>query len=151
MAKIADRDCVRLLLNALQTRGYVCIGPTVRDAAIVYDEIRSEQDLPIGYTDEQEGGTYRLKKRNDEARFGFNVGPQSWKRYLFPPSTLLMSAQRTADGFVASAPQQQVRPQAFIGVRACDLNAIAVQDRTFVEGPYVDRTYKTRRDSSFIV
>jgi ferredoxin len=151
MAKVTDRNCVGFLLNALQRRGYVCIGPTIRDGAIVYEEIRSEQDLPIGCTDEQDGGTYRLKKRNDQARFGYTVGPQSWKRYLFPPSTLLMKAERTGDGFKSTAPVQHVQPQAFIGVRACELNAIAIQDRTFLQGHYIDPTYKARRDAAFIV
>src|SRR5499425_2382328 len=82
MTKVTDCNCVHFLLNALQKRGYTCIGPTVRDAAIIYDEIRSEQDLPIGYTDEQDGGTYRLTKRNDQARFGYAVGPHSWKQHL---------------------------------------------------------------------
>src|SRR4029434_1076862 len=118
MPKVAANNCVHFLLNALQKRGYTCIGPTVRDAAIVYEEIRSEQDLPIGYTDEQDGGTYRLKKRNDQARFGYTVGPQSWKRYLFPPSTLLMKAHRTPDGFLAEAPADETPRYAVIGVRA---------------------------------
>jgi ferredoxin len=138
-------------MNALQKRGYTCIGPTIRDAAIVYEEIHSEQDLPIGYTDEQDGGTYRVKKRNDAARFGYNAGPHSWKRFLFPPSTLLMTAHRTPGGFTATPPSDDVRPQAFIGVRACELNAIAIQDRTFLNGPYVDPTYKARREAAFVV
>src|SRR5215470_3640864 len=129
MPKVVESNCVHFLLNALHKRGYTCIGPTVRDAAIVFEEIRSEQDLPIGCTDEQDGGTYRLQKRNDEARFGYTVGPQSWKRYLFPPSTLLLKARRTPDSFIAEAPTDQAPPYAFIGVRACDLNAIMVQDR----------------------
>lgn len=108
MAGVAAKNCVHFLLNALLRRGYTCIGPTVRDAAIVYEEIRAEDDLPIGYTDEQDGGTYRLKKRNDAARFGYTVGPVSWKQYLFPPSTLLMNAHRTADGFLTEAPANRV-------------------------------------------
>jgi ferredoxin len=151
MATVAAKNCVHFLLTALQKRGYTSIGPTVRDAAIVYEEIRSEQDLPIGYTDEQDGGVYRLKRRNDESRFGYTVGPQSWKRYLFPPSTLLMKAQRTPDAFMAIASTEETPRYAFIGVRACDLNAIAIQDRTFLEGPYVDPTYKARRMAAFIV
>src|SRR5262249_55511749 len=90
-------------------------------------------------------------KRNDEARFGYTVGPQSWKQYLFPPSTLLMKARRTADGFVANTRTNETPTYAFVGVRACDLNAIAVQDRTFLKGPYVDPTYKARREAAFIV
>ena len=151
MAAIAPNNCIHFLLSALQKRGYACIGPTVRQEAIVYDEIQTEEDLPIGYTDEQDGGTYRLKKRNDAARFGYTVGRQSWKRYLFPPSTLLMKAHRSSDGFVTEAVKDKQPPYAFIGVRACDLNAIAVQDRTFLNGPYKDPTYQARRDAAFIV
>src|SRR5262245_19556463 len=151
MARVAPKNCVHFLLDALQRRRYTCIGPTIRDAAIVYEEIRAEKDLPIGYTDEQEGGTYRLKKRSDEARFGYTVGPQSWKRYLFPPSTLLMTARRTPDGFTAAAAVEEVRQRAFIGVRGCELNAIAIQDRTFLQGQHIDSTYKKRREASFIV
>jgi hypothetical protein len=38
-------------------------------------------------------------------------------------------AQRTADGFRAQAPADESLPYAFIGVRSCDLNAIAIQDK----------------------
>src|SRR5262249_8715684 len=148
--RVAANDCVHFLLDALRKRGYTCIGPTVRDGAIVYEEIRSERDLPIGYTDEQDGGFYRLKKRTDEARFGYTVGPQSWKRYLFPPETLVMKAQRTPDGFTQSTPTEQTPSYAFIVVRACHLPAIAVQDRSFLNGPYIDPTYKARREAAFI-
>jgi ferredoxin len=151
MPKTAPNNCVHFLLSALHERRYSCIGPTVRDGAIVFEEIRSEQDLPIGFTDEQDGGTYRLKRRTDQARFGYTVGPQSWKRYLFPPSTMLMKVERTKDAFVAAAPVEQPPRYAFIGVRACDLKAIAVQDRVFLNGPYVDPVYKARREAAFIV
>src|SRR5215831_21177632 len=99
-----ERAHLQRLFDALIRRGYQIVGPTVRDRTIVYERLNSVADLPIGWTDEQEGGTYRLKRRNDEARFGYNLGPQSWKRFLFPPSALLMKAQRTADGFLAEAP-----------------------------------------------
>ena len=40
---------------------------------------------------------------------------------------------------------------AFIGVRACELHAIAIQDRVFAQGPYPDMAYTMRRQSAFIV
>ena len=61
------------------------MGPTIDQEAIVYDEIASVDDLPKGWTDAQEPGKYRLARRDDEALFGYVVGPHSWKRYLFPP------------------------------------------------------------------
>jgi ferredoxin len=40
---------------------------------------------------------------------------------------------------------------AFLGVRACELAAIAIQDRVFTGGPYVDPVYAKRRQNAFIV
>ena len=43
------------------------------------------------------------------------------------------------------------RSLAFIGVRSCDLHAIAIQDRTFLDGAHRDRDYEARRRDCFIV
>ena len=51
------------LIEALRDRGYRVLGPTVRDGAIVYDDLESADELPIGWTDRQDGGTYRLERR----------------------------------------------------------------------------------------
>ncbi|MEO8045200.1 MAG: 4Fe-4S dicluster domain-containing protein [Spartobacteria bacterium] len=139
------------LFAALQARGYQVVGPTVRDGAIVYDHLASPEQLPVGWTDEQEGGTYRLKKRNDAALFGYVVGPHSWKKYLFPPEERLFRARRTADGFEV-LPEEIAPPRlAFLGVRACELHAIAVQDKVFVGGAFADPSYQARRGNIFIV
>src|SRR5436190_6029095 len=79
---VVDGVDFQRLLDALSARGYRVVGPTVQDGTIVYGEVRAVTDLPIGWTDEHEGGTYRHKKRADDALFGYAVGPHSWKRYL---------------------------------------------------------------------
>ena len=128
------------------------LGPTVRDGAIVYDELDSAAELPIGWTDRQEAGTYRLEQRSDEARFGYAVGPQSWKRFLFPPRVRLWRARRDGDGDQAIEEEPpQDRPFAFIGVRACELHAIGIQDRVFLGGAHTDADYAARRDGAFLV
>src|SRR6516165_423098 len=109
---VMARSHLDQLLEAISRRGFRLIGPTVRDGAIVYDEISSSADLPAGWTDEQDGGTYRLRRRDDDALFGYNVGPQSWKRQLFPPSSLL-SRVRSEDG-VSVAAAEESAPLAFI-------------------------------------
>ncbi|HEY7181980.1 MAG TPA: sulfite reductase subunit A, partial [Blastocatellia bacterium] len=71
---IVERGDLQRLIDALLEKGYRVIGPILRDGAIIYDEMTSVADLPAGWTDEQDGGKYRLKRRNDGALFGFNVG-----------------------------------------------------------------------------
>jgi hypothetical protein len=74
---IVERQDFQSLFAVLQQKGYELIGPTIREGAIAYDTIASVDALPIGWTDEQEGGTYRLKRRDDQALFGYVVGPHS--------------------------------------------------------------------------
>ena len=154
MEPIIDRGDQRMiaradlddLLGAIARRGFRLIGPTLRDGAIIYDDIASAADLPAGWTDEQDGGHYRVHRRDDEALFGYAVGPQSWKRYLFPATSLLWRSGQEAGGDAAAGP-----PMAFIGVRACELRAIAIQDRVFLEGQQVDPVYASRRAGAFLV
>ena len=113
------------------------MGPTLRDQAIVYDEIESTKDLPAGWTDEQDGGKYRVKKPDDAALFGYVVGPQSWKKYLFPPRVRLFAATRSEAGFEIDDIEAAPPKYAFIGVRPCELHAIAIQDRVFLGGEFV--------------
>jgi sulfhydrogenase subunit beta (sulfur reductase) len=54
--QILTLDGLEALLNALNGRGRRVFGPTVRDQAIVYDDIGSAAALPQGRTDEQDGG-----------------------------------------------------------------------------------------------
>jgi len=140
------------LLEAVRRKGYEVIGPAVRDGAIVYDKLGSVKDLPAGWTDEQEAGRYRLKRRNDEALFGYAVGPQSWKKYLHPADVLLWSAERQGGTFrILNSETHPKHPQAFLGVRACELAAIAVQDRVLLDDKYRDPIYEGRRAGMFII
>jgi ferredoxin len=146
-----EREDLQGLIEALAESGYRVIGPTVRDAAIVYDEVEKLDDLPAGWTDEQQPGSYRLKRRDDRALFGFNVGPHSWKKFLHPPNLRLFQAKRHDKGFEISNNNQPAPHLVFLGVRACELHAIAIQDKVFINGPYVDSVYGERREKSFVV
>ncbi|MBT9544072.1 MAG: 4Fe-4S dicluster domain-containing protein [Candidatus Sericytochromatia bacterium] len=140
-----------LLLSQLQAAGYQTVGPVVRDQAIVYDRIQSTADLPMGIGDIQGKGSYRLRSRDDAALFGYVVGPQAWKKYLYPPRQLLMRAEQNSRGLQITAPDQEVPKYAMIGVRGCELKAIQIQDRVFLEGPYSDDFYRERREQIFIL
>jgi sulfhydrogenase subunit beta (sulfur reductase) len=151
-AKLAiDRAVLQEIFDALANRGYRVIGPTVRDGAIVYDSVTTLDDLPVGWTDRQDAGRYRIERRADAELFGYAVGPHSWKRFLHPPVERLWRARREGDGFSIVENEEVTDPLAFIGVRACELRAIAIQDWVFLAGQYVDKSYKIRRDRAFIV
>lgn len=139
------------LLDVLQDRGYTVIGPTLDQEAIVYDRIDSIDDLPVGWTDEQGPGTYRLKRRDDDAVFGYVVGPHSWKRFLFPPQATLSEANKTDAGWQFQVVEDDPPKFAFLGVRACELAAMRIQDRVFLSGAYVDPIYQRRRNEALII
>jgi sulfhydrogenase subunit beta (sulfur reductase) len=148
---VIERADLQQLLDALAARQYRVVGPTVRDAAIVLDAIQSAAELPIGWTDEQDGGKYRLTPRGDDALFGYTAGPQAWKKYLYPAARRLWQAQRNGGEWQFDAESADAPRYAFIGVRACDLHAILIQDRVLQEGVYADADYAARRANAFIV
>ena len=140
------------LIQVLRHRGYEVLGPTVRDGAIIYDHVASPEALPVGWTDEQEPGHYRLKRSRDQAFFSYSVGPQSWKKYLHPADVRFCSAERQGKTFrILNNEAQPHRPFAFLGVRACELAAIAVQDRVLLYDKFRDPTYEQRGVGKFIV
>ena len=145
-------EALEALIFNLAGRGYRVVGPQLGEGAIVYDDLLSARDLPAGWTDVQDAATYRLERRDDEARFGYAVGPHSWKQHLFPPRVRQWRAERREDGsFKVVGEPTPERPLALIGVRACELHAIAIQDRVFLGGDFAERDYAARRDGMFIV
>jgi sulfhydrogenase subunit beta (sulfur reductase) len=156
---VGDQTQVRLapdeidkLIRALARDGYEVLGPTVRDGAIVYDEIEGAKDLPRGWTDEQEAGRYRLKPRADGALFAYSVGPQSWKKALHPAHVRLFAADQKDGVFhILDAPASHSKPYAFLGVRACEQAAIAIQDRVLLNDKYRDPVYAARRTGAFLI
>ncbi len=145
------RDGLQALIEALRADGREVIGPTVREGAIIYDAIRDIADLPAGWTDRQEAGRYGLEQRADGALFGYTVGPHAWKQFLFPARETLWTMRRTGDGAEVTDGATPASRHAFIGVRSCELHAIAIQDKVFVSGPYPDTNYRARRADAFIV
>ncbi len=150
-AFVVQREALAALPAVLRARGYLVVGPVVREGAVVLEELRSLEDLPRGWADDQAPGAYRLRRREDGALFGFAVGPQSPKCWFHPADALVFRARRSRAG-TEIAPNVEAPPKlALFGARACDLAAIAVQDRVLREGPAVDSIYDSRRRDCFVV
>jgi formate hydrogenlyase subunit 6/NADH:ubiquinone oxidoreductase subunit I len=154
-AKTTERFLTKIefarIFDVLRERDYVVIGPTIDQGAIVYDRVTSIDDLPRGWTEEQGPGKYRLKQRDDDTLFGYTVGPHSWKRYLFPPQATVAAADKTSAGWTFQSIADDASKFAFLGVRACELAAIRVQDRVFLSGAHVDPIYQGRRNEALII
>ena len=142
---------LQALLAALQSRDYRILGPRVRDGAIGYGDIASVADLPRGWGEEQSAGRYRLVRRDDEALFGYAVGPDTWKRFFHRPVEALWRSRRVDGEVQVIAEPEPAERLALIGVRACELRAIAIQDRVLRDGDYPDTRYRARRNAAFIV
>jgi sulfhydrogenase subunit beta (sulfur reductase) len=138
------------LFAAIEEKGHVIVGPIVHEGAIVLKENISADDLPAGWSDVQEPGKYRLKKRPDKTIFGYANGPNSWKPFLYPPKSSLLKVRRSGTDFEVIEEKVEAPKYAFIGVRPCELAAILIQDKILMDGEYKDPTYKERRENALI-
>jgi len=147
---LARKDLQRLI-DVLTQSGFHCIGPQVRDGAIVYDTLDSAERLPRGIRDRQAPGSYRLEQHDDNRVFSWANGPQAIKPLTFAPRESLWYAQRNDDTLDFSAAPVHDEPLAVIGVRACDLAALRIHDRHFIDGGVNDAFYAARRERLFLV
>jgi formate hydrogenlyase subunit 6/NADH:ubiquinone oxidoreductase subunit I len=145
-----DTTQLQVLINALRDLGYRTIGPRLVESAVVYSDLETIDQLPAGYIDHQDGGTYRLEKTDSAGYFDYAVGPDSLKRFLFPPRETLVECLRDDGSWKMAASQIDSTPLAVIGARSCELHALAVQDKVFLGGPYVDPGYQARRQKLFV-
>jgi sulfhydrogenase subunit beta (sulfur reductase) len=148
---LARKD-FQTLIDALLGAGYQCIGPQVRDGAIVYDHLSRAEQLPVGVGDQQIPGQYQLTTSNSQRWFAWANGPQALKPLLFAPREVLWRAERDAQGKINFVPSEPAAVKtAVIGVRSCDLAAMRIQDKVFLEDEYQDNNYRARREALFTV
>ena len=146
-----QKSDLQQLLTALAAEGYRVVGPQVAEGAIVYDDLDDVAQLPLGYLDEQDGGRYRLHQVQTAGYFDHVAGPHSLKQFVFPPRESLLHANQDSQGhWHMSVPEPPAPAIAVIGMRACDLHALRILDRTLLQGPYVDRAYEARRKALFL-
>jgi ferredoxin len=146
-----ERPDLQAVIDRLMDLGYRVIGPKVAEAAIVYDEISSIHELPIGYTDDLEAGRYRLVNNGSGSYFDYVVGPHSLKDFMFPPQTTLLECRYENGDLQMIVPDEPVQPIAVIGARSCDLHALEAQDRIFLGDRFVNPAYLARRQNLFLV
>lgn len=140
---VIDTAGLHQLVATLIDRGYRVVGPTLSDNAIVLTELNSAEELPRGWGVDVGPGHYRLRRRADSALFGHSAGPQSWKQFLHPRRQRLWSSDEVV-------PLEDPR-YAFLGVRACDLAAIAMLNGVLGTGTHPDQGFVGRLGQIFVV
>jgi ferredoxin len=148
---VIDKTDLQALIDLLRVDGYRVIAPVVRDGVIVYDEVSSIDELPVGWSDQQEAGSYRLIRRDDNALFGYNVGPQSWKKFFHPERLRLWKANQKGDDIDVIANDDPIPKYALLGVRSCELHAMGIHDTVFASDFHQDSDYLSRRRNALVI
>ncbi|MCP5153037.1 MAG: 4Fe-4S dicluster domain-containing protein [Ectothiorhodospiraceae bacterium] len=156
-AGFLPRERLDALIERLAAGGRRVVGPVARDGAVVMDTVHRAAELPRGTADTQAPGAYRLGRHDPaspaaERLFAWANGPQGLKPLLFAPQEPLWRSVRDESGslrFEAVAPDAPA--VAVLGARACDVAALALQDRHFLDGPFVDPHYAARRGQVLVV
>lgn len=139
-------------IDALHHAGFICIGPQVRDGAIVYEPLKHAEQLPWGIRDHQSRGQYHLEATDEKKAFSFANGAQAIKPLLFKSKEMVWKVSRNADGKLEFKPHRpKEQPTAIFGARSCDLAAMAIQDKVFLNEKHVDPLYKERRENLFVI
>lgn len=146
------RDELGTLIHALQDSGYQCIGPQIKDDAIVYESLNDCTQLPLGYSDNQSPGQYALMQTDSPRYFAWANGPQAIKPNVFSPHEVLWQSHRDSSGQVQFEDKTpDIQPVAIIGVRACDLAALYIQDKHFLHADINDPYYQVRRKQLLLI
>ncbi len=89
-----------------------------------------------------------------------------YKRYIDPSDDIVIgevrpfeplkaffmkARERAADGFKPDVPGADAKPFAIVGVKACDLKGLKVQDHVFLDNDYNDPFYAKLREENLII
>jgi ferredoxin len=148
---VFPQRALQALLEVLRRQDYQLIGPVLRHGAISCEPLESADQLPVGLASVQQPGRYQLRPGANQLMFGYTVGAASWKKYLFPPNQSLFRAERREAGIEVPSTGKPAPRYAFVGVRACDLEALAVLDGVFLGGKFIDPGYQQRRQQAFLL
>ncbi len=144
-------DALQSLIDELRNREYTVIGPKIENKKVVYEEISKIDDLPAGWTDEQESARYRLHKTDSPALFDITHSMNAWIHHLYPSKATLLKASRENSGFTVERMKESPPKYALFGIRPCDLEAMKKYDRILLKDKYHDEIYKKRREKTLII
>jgi len=146
------RNALQSLIDALFHHGFQCIAPTLHDHTILYQAIKDISQLPRGIRVKQSPGKYEITQGEDDRLFAWANGPQAIKPHVFASEEVLWRFNRNQDGSLQFTDGRfSDEKLAIIGVRACDIAALYIQDKHFLQSDYKDPYYASRRQNLLII
>ena len=145
-------EALEQLLAALRARGYRVLGPSVRDGAIVYDDLTPPTSFrsagPTGRTAARTGSSAAPTRRASATPSVRTRGSGSSFRRACGSG----ARAGTATAYRRSRRSRSTRRRSRSSASAsCELHAIEIQDTGLLGGKHVDRDYAARRDGAFLV
>ncbi|TVS00002.1 MAG: sulfite reductase subunit A [Rhodospirillales bacterium] len=154
-AAVIGDDGLDALIRALTEAGRRVLAPTEHAGAITIGDINGLADLPRGRGDVQAPGRYRLTETEDAGWFAHGPTAEGWKRFLYPPEECVWRAEAKGASWreepTTTDDADSADTLALLGVRACDLAAVAVLDRVLGPEGAADPRYRARRERAVIV
>ncbi len=145
-------DRIDALPEALERRGYRCLAAQDDRGALALRDLAPGTPLPRGLLNEQAAGQVRPGRDPQNRYFAWAGIVQAIKPLVFAPHESLWRVQRDAGGALRFEAMPTDPPKlAVIGVRACDLAALALQDAHFLRAERADPHYAARRANLFLV
>jgi ferredoxin len=146
-----DAESIQKLIHILGTHQYEVLGPVKDGPAVHWGPVASIDDLASGWRSSTSPGRYRAEPSGDNALFGAANGADSCKRYFHSPEARLFSAKRDNGAFHIIQEQPKPRRFAFLGIRACDLAGVRLQDRVLLQDRYADEFYQANRGDALFI
>ena len=144
-------DGLARLVALLVERFDEVIGPVADGGVVRLRPIESADDLPTGVTDIQGPGSYHLRETGSALRFSYGPSVDSLKAIVHPPAVPVWTMRRRDGSLIVDAAEPSTTTRGVIGVRACDLRALAKLDRTQIGGAHADPAYGAARHGLFLV
>lgn len=143
------------LIASLRAEGFEVLAPRPLDGRFVFTPIAQAAELAHALRPVTAPGVHRLKPDDSSTPrrlFEHAYAPAALKPLVFAPHEPRMRAVRDASGRLRfETVQPDLKPTAVLGVRACDLAALALQDAHFLRAGHVDEAYAARRKALFLI
>ncbi len=113
------------------------------------EDLRREYTL-IGPVTEEEGPVFREVASPDELTLDYGLSMMGPQTHLYHLTEKICTIYKDPKGFRVES-LESTPPQVLLGVHACDLHAILILDKVFLQSGFEDRNYRLWRNNTVLI